>query len=278
MDYLLIGIQYGLSYSLFAVGLVLVWRASRVLNFAYADIATAGAFFYWWFHQLTNSFLVSALAGILISSLISFLFCWFVLDFATRKGVNQLGLTIITLGFGFAIQGINLKVWGADPKTFPFPWSGRELFVATVVITSLTVALLWLLLSRTKIGIKIRAVSQNLDAARVLAINTRFILSLTWALAGGLGALAGMLLAPTYYLDPFYLFPPFVKAFVGAVLGGLDSPPGAIVGSILVGIAESLFGGYISLQFKEALVFAIILAILILRPEGIFGKKIEERV
>ena len=142
----------------------------------------------------------------------------------------------------------------------------------------LTCMLLYLLVQKTRIGLAMRGTSENLPAAQTLGIPTRQILALSWGLAALLGVLAGLFLAPTYLLDPFFMLEPFLKGFAAAILGGLNSLPGAIVGGIIIGVSESLAGGYISVAFKNTLAFLIIILVLLVRPEGLLGKEFNERV
>jgi branched-chain amino acid transport system permease protein len=123
-----------------------------------------------------------------------------------------------------------------------------------------------------------RATSENLAAAQTLAIPTRRILALAWGLAAFLGVLAGLFLAPALLLDPFFMLEPFLKGFAGAILGGLNSLPGAIVGGLIIGVAESLTGGYIALEFKNTVAFLIIILVLLVKPEGLLGTEFKERV
>jgi branched-chain amino acid transport system permease protein len=123
-----------------------------------------------------------------------------------------------------------------------------------------------------------RATSENLPAAQTLGIPTRQVLALAWGLAASLGVLAGLFLAPALLLDPFFMLEPFLKGFAAAILGGLNSLPGAIVGGLILGVSEALAGGYISVAFKNTLAFLIIILVLLVRPEGLLGTEFKERV
>jgi len=138
--------------------------------------------------------------------------------------------------------------------------------------------LLYLLVQRTRVGLAMRAVAQDLVAAQALGIPTRRIFTLTWALAGTLGAAAGILAAPVTLLHPAMMLDPFLKGFAAAVLGGMDSLPGAVLGGWLLGLVESLFAGYISFAFKTSLAFLIIIVTLMVRPEGLLGREYRRRV
>ena len=291
MSYLILGIEVGFIYALVSLGIVLIYRTTRVLNFAHGDFATLGTFI-----TLSligdkiitpSQFILYGLIGSLISSVLAFIIYFFILYEGQKRGVSPLGLTIITIGISFLIQTVEIAIWGPDPKALNSPFTGetqildfkmRKSFILTSSTSLILMAILYLIVMHTKVGIFMRAISQNLDMARVLGIRTRWIIGFTWAISTFTAGIAGFLIAPLYFVDQFFMFDPFLRAFIGAVIGGLDSPPGAIVGSLIVGITETLFGGYVSIKYKTAFVFLVGLIFLALRPEGIFGKEIKERV
>ncbi|MDT7906564.1 MAG: branched-chain amino acid ABC transporter permease [Candidatus Calescibacterium sp.] len=291
MSYFILGIEVGFIYALVSLGIVLIYRTTRVLNFAHGDFATLGTFI-----ALSligdkiitpSQFILYGLIGSLISSVLAFLIYFFILYEGQRRGVSPLGLTIITIAISFLIQTVEIAIWGPDPKALNSPFTGetqildfkmRKSFILTSSTSLILMAILYFVVMRTKVGIFMRAISQNLDMARVLGIKTRWIIGFTWAISTFTAGIAGFLIAPLYFVDQFFMFDPFLRAFIGAVIGGLDSPPGAIVGSLIVGITETLFGGYVSIKYKTAFVFLVGLIFLALRPEGIFGKEIKERV
>jgi branched-chain amino acid transport system permease protein len=291
MSYLILGIEVGFIYALVSLGIVLIYRTTRVLNFAHGDFATLGTFI-----ALSligdkiitpSQFILYGLIGSLISSVLAFIIYFFILYEGQKRGVSPLGLTIITIGISFLIQTVEIAIWGPDPKALNSPFTGetqilgiemRKSFILTSSISLILMAILYLIVMHTKVGIFMRAISQNLDMARVLGIRTRWIIGFTWAISTFTAGIAGFLIAPLYFVDQFFMFDPFLRAFIGAVIGGLDSPPGAIIGSLIVGITETLFGGYVSIKYKTAFVFLVGLIFLALRPEGIFGKEIKERV
>jgi branched-chain amino acid transport system permease protein len=291
MSYFILGIEVGFIYALVSLGIVLIYRTTRVLNFAHGDFATLGTFI-----ALSligdkiitpPQFILYGLIGSLISSVLAFIIYFFILYEGQKRGVSPLGLTIITIGISFLIQTVEIAIWGPDPKALNSPFTGetqilgveiRKSFILTSSISLILMAILYLIVMHTKVGIFMRAISQNLDMARVLGIRTRWIIGFTWAISTFTAGIAGFLIAPLYFVDQFFMFDPFLRAFIGAVIGGLDSPPGAIVGSLIVGITETLFGGYVSIKYKTAFVFLVGLIFLALRPEGIFGKEIKERV
>lgn len=282
------GLATGSLYALVALGIVLLYRSSRILNFAHGDLATFATFIA--FTLLTTFRLPFALAAggsLAAAALLGALFYLLVLR-RTREA-TLLGTIVVTLGLSLILSGAMVRLWGADTKVLPFPLSDFSLHrVGTVVVSQLSigsfligVALmggLYLLVQHSKFGLAMRAVSQNVVAAQVLGISTKRVFALTWGLASSLGAAAGMLLAPATLLDPFMMLDPFLKGFAAAVLGGIDSLPGAMAGGLLLGVAEALFGGYVSLKFKTTLAFLIIIMVLILKPQGMLGREYHRRV
>ncbi|MFS8544143.1 MAG: branched-chain amino acid ABC transporter permease, partial [Limnochordales bacterium] len=205
------------------------------------------------------------------------------------KEATLLGQIITTAGFALVLSGAGVVLWGADTKVLPFPLSRSvvyhvggvavsQLAVGSFVIAVVAVAGLYLLVQKTRFGLAMRAVSQNDVAARVLGIPVRRVFAVAWGVSATLGAVAGMLLAPATLLSPFMMFDPFLKGFAGAVLGGLDSMPGAILGALILGVVENLFGGYVSTSLRTTVAFLIIIAVLLVRPEGLLGRKFMRRV
>src|SRR5262249_51496893 len=153
-----------------------------------------------------------------------------------------------------------------------------ELSLGTFAAGLLGSLLLYLLVQKTRLGLAMRATSENLAAAQTLGIPTRRVLAFAWGVASALGVVAGVFLAPALLLDPFFMLDPFLKGFAAAVLGGLNSLPGAVVGGLVLGVAESLAGAYLTIQFKNTLAFVIIVVVLLVRPEGLLGHEFKERV
>jgi branched-chain amino acid transport system permease protein len=187
------------------------------------------------------------------------------------------------------LQGLTAYFGGTDIQSFPFPLSDAKVYrIGGVVISQLSLGTLvlgllvclafYLLVQKTRLGLAMRATSENLPAAQTMGIPTRRILAFSWGVAAILGVLAGLFLAPALLLDPFFMLEPFLKGFAAAILGGLNSLPGAIVGGLILGVAESLAGGYVSIAFKNTFAFLIIILVLLVRPEGLLGKEFKERI
>lgn len=287
-QYTIGGLATGSLYALVALGIVLLYRSSRILNFAHGDIATFATFIAFTLLVTYNlPFGLATVGSLAAAALLGVTFYLLVLRRA--KEATLLGTIVVTLGLSQVLSGAMVLRWGADTKVFPFPLSDTTVYrVGNLVISQLSIgsflvglllmAGLYVLVQHTKTGLAMRAVSQHLVAAQVLGIPAKRVFALTWGLASALGAAAGILIAPAAFLDPFMMLDPFLKGFAAAVLGGIDSLPGAMVGGLLLGVAEALFGGYLSLRFKTTLAFLIIIVVLILRPEGILGREYRRRV
>ncbi len=287
LQYLANGLAAGSLYALVALGIVLLYRSSRVLNFAHGDLATLGVFLAFSGVQARWPYAAALAAGVVGTGLVSAAF--YRLLIKPVRQATVLSLVITTLGFALFLSGLMVWVWGTDTKVFPFPLSEvrvyrlggvtvSELTLGSLVVGLLLVAVLTLLLQKTPLGLAMRAVAQNPEAAQLLGVPAGRVLAATWAVAGGLGAAAGMLLAPAVLLDPFMMLDPFLKGFAAAVLGGMDSLPGAVLGGVLLGVAESVFAGYVSVKFKATLAFVVIVVVLLAKPEGLLGRPFHRRV
>ncbi|MGD2036280.1 MAG: branched-chain amino acid ABC transporter permease [Desulfobacterales bacterium] len=288
-QYVVSGLSIGSIYALVALGLALIYRSTRILNFAHGDISTAGTFFAFALIGLQLPFGLTFTLALVFGAALAMSFYFGVLIPAQRREATQLGQIILTVGLGLILQGLVARFGGTEPQSFPFPLSDTKIYsfgtlvisqlsLGTIGIGLLTCLLLYLLVQKTRIGLAMRATSENLPAAQTMGIPTRQILALSWGLAAALGVLAGIFLAPALLLDPFFMLEPFLKGFAAAILGGLNSLPGAIIGGLILGVAESLAGGFISVAFKNTLAFVIIILVLLFRPEGLLGKEFKERV
>jgi branched-chain amino acid transport system permease protein len=289
LQYALTGLSAGSLYALVALGLVLIYRSARVLNFAHADVATFGTFVAYSLLTAGRPLGLALPAALLAGAAAAVAFYFGALVPAQRKGATPLGQVILTLGLALIFQGVTLWGWGAEPDRFPFPlsdskvWQVGPVFVSELAVGTLAAAAvaslgLYLLIQRTRLGLAMRATSENLAAAQTLGIPTRRVMAFAWGTAAALSVLAGVFLAPALLLDPFFMLDPMFKGLAAAVLGGLNSLPGAILGGLLLGVAESLSGAYLALEFKSTLAFVLIVAVLLVRPEGLLGRKFQERV
>ena len=288
-QYTISGLSTGSIYALVALGLALIYRSTRILHFAHGDVTTAGTFFAFALLGINLHYWASFILALLFGAVLAMTFYFCVLVPAQRREATQLGQIILTLGLGLILQGLVSYFGGTEPQSFPFPLSDTKLYrLGDIVISELSLGtfgigllaciLFYLLVQKTRIGLAMRATSENLPAAQTMGIPTRGILALSWGLAALLGVLAGLFLAPTLLLDPFFMLEPFLKGFAAAILGGLNSLPGAIVGGLILGVSESLAGGFISIAFKNTFAFLIIILVLLVRPEGLLGEEFKERV
>jgi len=289
LQYLLTGLSAGSLYALVALGLVLIYRSTRVLNFAHADMATVGTYIAFALITIGVPFWMAFSVALLAGAAVAMVFYFGALVPAQRKGANPLGQIILTLGLALILQGLTVYRWGAEPDRFPFPlsdtkvWKLGPVFVSELSLGTLAAAaaaslILYLITQKTRLGLAMQATSENLQAAQTLGIPTRGVLAFAWGVAAALAVVAGVFLAPVLLLDPFFMLDPMFKGLAAAVLGGLNSLPGAVVGALLLGVAESLAGAYLSLEFKSSLAFVLIVAVLLIRPEGLLGKEFQERV
>ncbi len=289
LQYVIAGMSQGSLYALVALGVVLIYRSNRILNFAHGEVTTAGTFIAFALLGLNLPFWAAFGLALVFSAIVAMVFYFAVLIPAQRREATHLGQIILTLGFGLILQGLILRFGTTEPQTFPFPlsdyevyeWGGvviSQLSLGTLIVGLLGSLLFYLLIQKTRLGLAMRATSENLPAAQTLGIPTRRILALSWGLAAFLGVVAGLFLAAALLLDPFFMLEPFLKGFAAAILGGLNSLPGAIVGGLILGVAEALAGGFISVAFKNTLAFLIIIVVLLFRPEGLLGTEFVERV
>jgi len=281
------GIAAGGYYGLIALAMVLIYRTSEVVNFAQGEIALITAYFtYMLLDQLNVAFWQAVPIAIVFAFFVGAMieFC----ALRRAKDPNVLSLIIITIGIEMILMGLVSWKFGADPKTMSFPISPYDsvtfgkFYIRGLELLALIVLLVvflstYLFLSHSKLGTAMRATQQNLVIARVMGIRTKRIMMLTWGISGAIGALAALLIAPTT-MQPYMMWDPMLKGFAGAVLGGMTSMGGALVGSFIVGIIENLFGGYVSIEFKSAVAFFIIVLSLFIRPSGLFARHYVKKV
>ncbi len=287
LQYVVGGLTTGSLYALVALGIAMLYRSSRVLNFAHGDLATFATFIALTLLVRRLPFGIAVGASLAAAAALGAAFFFFIIRPA--KESTLLGRIVITLGFALLLSGLMQLIWGNETQRFPFPLSDApvlqfagvvisQISLGTIVAGVVLMALMYVLVQRTRVGLAMRAVAQNAAAAQALGIPARRIYALTWGLASALGGAAGVLLAPVVYLDPYMMLDPFLKGFAGAVLGGIDSLPGAVLGGFLLGVAETVFAGFVSFKFKTTLAFGIIILVLLVRPEGLLGREYHRRV
>ncbi|MEV1328087.1 branched-chain amino acid ABC transporter permease [Micromonospora costi] len=282
------GLSRGAVYAAFALALVLIWRAARVVNFAQGAMAVAAAYVAYSVSAATGSywlgFVAALAAGLLFGA---------VVDRVVMRHVDHaapLNPVIVALGLVLLIQAVLGMVYGSEfrPAGTPFSREGftvgglallspYDLFVFAAVAV-VVIALAWIF-ARTAVGLRMRAAAFAPEVSRLLGVNVGGMLTLGWALASGVGALAAMLVIPTELgLHPHAMDLVFVSAFTAAVVGGLDSPPGAVVGGLVVGLVLSYVSGYAGSDLTPLAVLVLLLAVLLVRPGGLFAPVAARRV
>jgi branched-chain amino acid transport system permease protein len=289
------GLASGGIYALLALALVIIHRSTGVINFAQGEMATLATYLAWALITEHGWRYWPAFVGTLALSFVGGVAIHRVVIRPVERG-NVLRIVIVTIGLLVAINGFVIWNWGGEPKQLQSPF-GTDTYdvggvivsaqdVGTIAVALGIVALLWVLFQYTKVGLALRAVAVNPEEARLVGVRVSWMLALGWGLAALLGAVAGMLTAPTVGLDPNMMAAVLIYAFAAAVLGGIDSPLGAVVGGLTVGVLLNLLG-YLSQYdavswFTEELrlpaALLIILVVLVVRPQGIFGKPEVKRV
>jgi branched-chain amino acid transport system permease protein len=280
---LLNGLSAGSLYALLAVGIVLVYKSSEVLNFAHGTFAMLATFVAYHLATRAGAGYAVAIAGALVFAFVFGAIVYRTILHRAREGGSH-AVVMVTIGLLMVVEGAAGAIWGTDvkefhhlfdsPRSLPLP-GGVHLSThdAWIIGSAIATALLLAIFFRTtRAGIALRAVAQNEQAAELMGVRVARIHALTWGIATLLGAVAGLLIVPRLFLDPVMMFGPLLKAFAAAVLGGMSSVGGAIVGAWLLGIIEVLAGAYISTEFQATIAFVIIVLVLTLRPQGLFGR------
>jgi branched-chain amino acid transport system permease protein len=284
------GLATGAIYGSLALALVLIYRSTKVVNFAQGEMATFTTYIAW---TLMTHHGFSYWPAFALTLLIAFIGGAGVERVLIRPVEHrpEIVIVIVTIGLLIALNGLTGWIWGADVKAVNSPFPNSTVDVGGVVISWQDVGtfgvclgavlVLWLFFRFTTLGLAMRAVAFNPDASRLVGVRVGWMLALGWGLAAVLGAVAGLMAAPTLFLDPNMMLTLLIYGFAAAVLGGFDSPLGAIVGGLLLGVAVNLLGTYVGfvggeLRLPSAL--AMLLLVLLVRPQGLFGRAIVRRV
>ncbi len=280
------GAAIGAIYALVALGLVLTYKATEVLNFAYGDVLMASSFVGWGLIVgLGWPFWLAALGTVVLAATLSWL-----LDARVMRlivGQPQFAGVMLTIAIAFMLRGAVSMGFGPESRNYPTPWSDEKTVFGDIVVADLslvivaaalmvTLVLFWFL-RKTPLGISIQAASQNQLAAYLSGIRVKRVTSLVWAIAGAIAALCGLLLAPTALVD-IGLWIVVLKALAAVVLGGFGSIPGAIVGGLLLGMIEQFAGVYLPDGFKDAMAYIVLIGVLIVWPRGLLGEAHGRRV
>ncbi|MFF2288902.1 branched-chain amino acid ABC transporter permease [Peribacillus butanolivorans] len=279
---ILSGLVAGSLYALAALGLVLIYKTSGLVNFAQGEMAMITTFIGFTLFKMQGigfwqAFLLALVFAAVFGVIVEMVF---IRRIHKAPAISQI---ILTLGLYMVFRGIAGMIWGYDPLSFPEAVSGQPLTIGSILITpneififAITILLMiifYYVFRYTKTGLAMRAAAQNQQTSSLMGISVGAVFSLTWVISSVLGGVAGMLIAPTTFLDPNMMGEVAIKAFAAAVLGGFSSLPGAVIGGLLIGLFENLVAGYISAEMKTAFVFFLIILILYIKPTGLLGAK-----
>lgn len=290
LSYLINGISLGSVYAIIALGYTMVYGIAKMLNFAHGDVIMIGAYI---------SFCVTQYMGLpAILSVFAAMFVCTILGIVIERmaykplrNAPKLAVLITAIGVSYFLQNAALLIWGSNPKSFSSVvnlgairlFGGQLLISDEAIITVLACVVIMVVLtlftSRTKMGKAMRAVSEDKGAAQLMGVDVNQTISVTFAIGSALAAIAGVLLCSSYpVLQPTTGSMPGIKAFTAAVFGGIGSIPGAMLGGILLGLIEIFGKAYISTELGDAIVFLILIVMLLVKPTGLLGKKISEKV
>ena len=290
LQYLVNGISIGSVYAIIALGYTMVYGIAKMLNFAHGDVIMVGAYISFCVtNYLGLPAWVSILAAMAVCTVLGIIIEG--LAYKPLRGTSSLAVLITAIGVSYFLQNAAQLLWGSAPKNFTsiVTFAPIKLFDGQLTITGevlLTVAAsvvimigLTLFTGKTRMGKAMRAVSEDRDAAQLMGINVNRTISMTFAIGSALAAIAGVLLCSTVpTLQPTTGSMPGIRAFTAAVFGGIGSIPGAMLGGILLGIIETMTKAYLSTQFSDAIVFLVLIVVLLVKPAGLMGKMVQEKV
>ncbi len=290
LQYLLNGLSIGSVYAIIALGYTMVYGIAKMLNFAHGDVIMIGAYIsYCLMIYLEMPPVVGIIGAVVVCTLLGVLIEG--LAYRPLRGTSSLAVLITAIGVSYFLQNAAQLIWGAAQKTYSSVVSvpsirlfdGALLITGETLITIITSALvmvgLTLFTGKTQMGKAMRAVSEDRDAAQLMGINVNRTISVTFAIGSALAAIAGVLLcSASPALKPTTGSMPGIRAFTAAVFGGIGSVPGAMLGGVLLGVIEELCKGLISTQFSDAIVFGVLIIVLLVKPTGLLGKAVQEKV
>ena len=277
------GVQIGSVYALVAIGYTMVYGIAKMINFAHGDIIMVGSYVALLFFQssglpvwgvIAATAAVSAVLGVTIERL----------AYKPLRGGSRMSALITTIGVSLMLQNGFLLIFGSSPKPFPNHFTGEGFTLGgvtaiTLVVTVVLMVLLTLFVNRTRVGKAMRAVSEDQGAAQLMGINIDTSISITFAIGSALAAVAAVLYSSTYPLiNPYMGSMLGLRAFIAAVIGGIGVIPGAMIGGFIIGIAEALIKRYISSAMADAIVFALLIIVLLVKPSGLLGRNEREKV
>ncbi|MCY3820723.1 MAG: branched-chain amino acid ABC transporter permease [Gammaproteobacteria bacterium] len=283
---LLSGLSQGCVYGLIALGFVMIYKATEMLNFAQGDMMMLGAFVAITFVNLAG---LPFFVGFLITLVVMVGFGMGLERTVIRPMIGEppFAVLMLTIGLGFILRAVAGAIWGSGPRTLDVPFAGSVLEVGGVVLgyenlvviggTALLCIALWAFFRYSRIGVAMQAASQNQLAAYYCGVPVKRVTSLVWGISAAISAAAGVLVAPVMLIDPMMGFLG-IKAFAAAIVGGFGSLPGAIVGGLLIGVVEQFAGLYLPAGLGEVSAFVILLVMLMARPQGIFASMQQKKV
>lgn len=290
ISYFINGLSLGSVYAIIALGYTMVYGIAKMLNFAHGDVIMIGGYVVF---TVVSGFGLGPIPGILLAVIVCTVLGLVIEGVAYRplRMASPLAVLITAIGVSYLLQNIALLLFGSNPKSFTsvvmvpaLKLAGGKLTISgetIVTIISCVIIIIGLtaFIKKTKAGQAMLAVSEDKGAAQLMGINVDGTIALTFAIGSALAAIAGALLCSAYpTLTPYTGSMPGIKAFVAAVFGGIGSVPGAFIGGLLLGIIENLSKAYISSQLSDAIVFGVLIVVLLVKPTGILGKEINEKV
>ena len=291
LTYLINGLSLGSIYAIIALGYTMVYGIAKMLNFAHGDFIMVGCYIIFSVSAaLSGNSVVGIIVAIILCTLLG-VTTEFVAYRPLRGAASPLAVLITAIGVSYLLENIALLIYGADIKSFSsvIKWEGvsfaggqlkiQGVTIVTILVSVVILIVLQLFINKTKQGQAMLAASEDKGAAALMGINVNRTIALTFAIGSALAAVAGALLCSAYpSLSPYTGAMPGIKAFVAAVLGGIGSIPGAMIGGLVLGIVEILSKTYISSQLSDAIVFGILVVVLLVKPTGILGKVVQEKV
>jgi branched-chain amino acid transport system permease protein len=284
------GLTLGSTYALTAVGYSMVFGILQLVNFAHGSVYMVGAFLTLiFFTALKLNFFVSFLLSIILTGVLGIVLDKVALYPLRKRNAPKVTALISTIGVSIFLQNLVMIVWGSETKNFPLVINlgavevlGTKISILQILIFSICLVImagLNIMIQKTKIGKAMRATEQNPEAAKLMGIDVNLVIMITFFIGSALASVAGTMVGMYYQtIDPYIGYMAGLKAFAAAVLGGIGVLPGAIVGGLLIGVIETLAAGYINAGYRDAIAFAVLVIMLIVKPAGLLGKKAVKKV